>query len=128
MNPNLPQLTLSKTDFERLMRLIQTAQPEIAEPLEFELQRATLVDATELPANVVSMNSIVRFKDVDSNTESTLKLVYPHEASMERQQISVLAPIGSALIGMKIGDAITWSVPSGKEKRITVMEVSQPRE
>lgn len=121
------QLILTKADFEKLTSLIHTANAESADLLEEELSRASVVADKELPADVVSMNSKVRFQDLETEKETTVTLVYPHDADIEENKISILAPVGSALIGLRVGQVIQWPVPKGKEKRFKVLSViSQP--
>lgn len=72
----------------------------------------------ELPADVVSMNSKVSFKDLDTEKESVVTLVYPQDANIDEGKISIFAPVGSALIGLRVGQVINWPLPHGKEKKI----------
>jgi regulator of nucleoside diphosphate kinase len=123
MENNEVNLILTEKDFQKLSALIKSARPEIAEPLEEELSRAAVVPPEKLPTDVVSMNSTVTFTDVDSGKESTVTLVYPHDADVEQNKISILAPIGSALIGLRVGQVIRWPLPGGKEKRLKVVSV-----
>lgn len=116
-------LILSNGDFQKLSSLLNVAKPEIAELLEEELSRASVVPDNELPNDVVSMNSHVSFRDLDTGKESAITLVYPHEASIDENKVSILAPVGSALIGLKVGQVIEWPVPNGKEKRLKVISV-----
>jgi len=90
--------------------------------LEEELQQAIVVPPKDIPGDVITMNSKVRLKDLDSGKEMTYTLVYPPDADASQNKISVLAPIGTALIGFKVGDVIAWHVPSGL-KRLEVKEV-----
>lgn len=120
-------LILTKEDFEKLTSLINSTNLETIELLEEELNRASVVANEELPADVVSMNSKVRYQDLETGKETVVTLVYPHEADIEKNKVSVLAPIGSALIGLRVGQIIQWPVPNGKEKQVRVLAVlSQP--
>lgn len=116
-------LILTQDDFQKLSSLVSTTQSEIAELLEEELGRASIVSNDKLPQDVVSMNSTISFQDLDTNKDSIVTLVYPHEANIDENKISILAPIGSALIGLKVGQTINWPVPNGKEKRLKVISV-----
>ena len=116
-------LILTQADFQKLSSLLSSAQPEIAELLEEELGRATIVSNDKLPEDVVSMNATVSFQDLDTRKESVVTLVYPHEANIDENKISILAPVGSALIGLRVGQIINWPVPNGKEKRLKVISV-----
>lgn len=120
---NHDNLILTSGDFQKLSSLVSSTQTEIAELLEEELSRASIVPDDELPQDVVSMNATVRFQDLDTEKESTVTLVYPHEANIDENRISILAPVGSALIGLRVGQMIIWPVPNGKEKRMKVTSV-----
>jgi regulator of nucleoside diphosphate kinase len=119
-----PSLVISNEDFKKISALLLIAKPEIADLLEEELSRATLVPSTELPKDVVAMNSEVGFLDLDSGKEQTLTLTYPHEANIDMNKVSVLAPVGAALIGLKVGQTINWPVTEDKTRRIKVTSVS----
>ncbi len=117
---NHDNLILTSGDFQKLSSLVSSTQTKIAELLEEELSRASIVPDDELPQDVVSMNATVRFQDLDTEKESTVTLVYPHEANIDENKVSILAPVGSALIGLRVGQMIIWPVPNGKEKRMKV--------
>lgn len=126
---NQEKLIMTQADFEMLSEIVNSTRSERTVLLEEELGRASIVSAHELPSDVVSMNSTLSFLDLDSGKESVMTLVYPNEANIEENKISILAPIGSALIGLRVGQIINWPVPSGKEKRIKVLSVlSQPEQ
>lgn len=119
---------ITELDMERLKeRLLESeAVPEgdrenLAE-LEQELMRAEVVSPQEVPGDVITMNSLVRLKDLDTKKELTYTLVFPADADAAQNKISVLAPIGTALIGYRVGDIITWEVPAGR-RRLKVEEV-----
>ncbi len=81
--------------------------------LEEELLRAQVVESKEIPPDVVTMNSKIRLKDVDTGEEMTISLVFPQDADVNNGKISILAPVGTAIIGFKVGDTVEWPVPSG---------------
>lgn len=81
--------------------------------LEQELLRSTVVQPANIPNDVITMNSKVRLKDLDTEKEVIYTLVFPANADMDRKKISVLAPVGTALLGYRVGDVITWEVPAG---------------
>ncbi len=89
--------------------------------LEQELDRADVVQAGEIPADVVTMNSEVRLQDLDSGEVKVYRLVFPSQARTENS-VSVLAPIGTAMLGYRAGDVIEWRVPRGI-RRLKVVEV-----
>lgn len=120
---NTNGLILSDADFNKLSHLIKNIDSEVAELLDGELNRAAVVSSAELPQDVVCMNSKVKFTDLDTGKESFCTLVYPHEANIEENKISVLAPIGAALIGLRVGQVINWPISQNKEKHLKVIEV-----
>ena len=122
---NHEQIILGQDDFQNISSLVKNAQPDIADPLEAELDRATIVANGDIPADAVSMNSKVIFKDMDTDKEATAILVYPQDVNIDENKISILSPIGSALIGLRVGQLIQWPMPNGKSKRILVMSVSK---
>lgn len=122
------QLIITRTDLEKLTALINVNLTETSELLEEELTRATIVADEQLPNNVVAMNAIVKYIDLETNKESVLTLVYPHDASIEEKKISVLAPMGSALIGLQVGQTIQWPMPKGNTKKIKVISVERIKE
>lgn len=86
---------------------------ESLEALQGELDRAQIVDPTVVPHDVVTMNSRVRLTDVETNEEQVYTLVFPSDANVEQRKISVLAPIGTAILGYRVGDTVKWRVPGG---------------
>jgi len=84
--------------------------------LEAELDKAIIVDADKIPSDVITMNSKVSLKDMDTGKDSLYQLVYPEDADIEQNKISILAPIGTAILGYKAGDVIEWQVPAGLRK------------
>lgn len=106
-----PEIVLSSLDSERLYSLIDSlpknSVPGIEE-LEEELGRAKVVEPKEIPASIVTMNSTVRFFVESTKKEFELTLVYPKNVDSNGKTISILAPVGSALLGLSIGDQIEW--------------------
>lgn len=121
----LPPVTMSSLDHSRLERLLETGEnsrlPGI-DALQREMDRATLVAPAEVPASVVTMNSTIRFVDDASGTRHEFTLVYPADAG-KPGTISVLAPVGSALLGLSVGQSIRWPAPGGRELDLRVLEV-----
>jgi len=91
--------------------------------LTFELERATAVDPHEAPDDVITMNSTVRLRDLDTDEVEEYTLVYPRQANVTENRISVLAPLGTALLGYRTGETIEWPVPDGT-LRMRVEEVT----
>jgi regulator of nucleoside diphosphate kinase len=84
--------------------------------LKQELERAEIVSSAKIPGNVITMNSTVRLKDMHTNEELTFQIVFPSDADLEQGKISILSPVGMALLGYKVGDRVVWNVPSGVRK------------
>jgi regulator of nucleoside diphosphate kinase len=120
-----PAITVSRLDLDRIEALLERQPPAQAEALAAlrgELERATVVEPRDMPKNVVSMNSTVTFKDEASGEQSTLTLVYPMAAG-KPGTVSILAPVGSALLGLPKGKHIDWPTPDGRTRRLTVLSV-----
>lgn len=122
MHPSIDQhIIVSELDFARLTRLVE--QHDLApHSLDSELERALLVRPSEIPPNVVTMNSEVVYEELETRTRRTVRIVYPGDADAARGCISVLAPIGSALLGLRVGQAIIWRLPGGW-RRILLLEI-----
>lgn len=122
-----PKVIISSLDAERLEELLH-ALPGSAFPgrddLEAELTRAEIVDPKDMPPTVVTMNSTVRFEVVSSAEEFCLTLVYPKDIDASGEKISVLAPVGGALLGLSQGDEIEWPKPGGGVLRVRIKEVT----
>ncbi len=116
------QIWITTFDLERLSSLIdgvRAAGPQKKDylmMLERELERAKVVDPKDIPGDVITMNSAVRVRDLESGEETAYTLVFPADARIEENKISVLSAIGTALIGYRVGDVIEWRVPSGMKR------------
>lgn len=124
-----PPITVTRLDLERLERLLDSeaikALPGCA-MLHEELLRADVVEPEEIGPDIVTMNSTVRFVDEEAKTAYQLTLVYPDQAG-DPGAVSVFAPVGSALLGLSVGQAIRWQVPRGRQLQLRVVSVtSQP--
>ena len=110
---------ITDSDMERLKELVMVARKlgkedeEYLRELEGELDRGKIVKSKDIPNNVITMNSKVRLRDIDKQEEMVYWLVFPDDADPNQDKISILAPIGMALIGYKVGDIIKWKVPNG---------------
>ena len=128
------EIHLTDSDLQRLTTLLRENRLDRREDvgdlnrLEYEIERASIVRPTEIPRDVVTMNSRVRVRDLDSGDAVVFSLVYPslpfaagsdHLAEMT---VSVLAPIGTAVLGYRVGDSIEWDVPTGV-RRLKVEDV-----
>ena len=121
----LPPLLLSRLDSERIDALLEqpVAQGIDTEALEAELARAEVVEPGQMPGDVITMNSTARFRDEDTGDERELTLVYPKDADGSPDKVSILAPVGSALLGLRIGATIQWPVPGGRTIRLRVLSI-----
>jgi len=119
-----PPFILTQLDLQRLERLLDSLDDygPAAEALEQELSRAQIVERSEMPAGVVTMNSRVHCRDEGTGKDYHLTLVYPHDAGKEGT-VSVLAPVGTALLGMSVGQHIDWPTPSGKMIKLTLLAI-----
>lgn len=127
----LPEIQLTRRDFGRLDQLTATqGSPESHRVIDFlvrELSRARVVDAEEIGSDVVTMYSEVRFRDEESGRERVVTLVFPREHAVHDGALSVLTPLGAALIGLREGQSITFETLDGRTRRVTVLRVlSQP--
>lgn len=120
-----PLLIINRLDAERIERLIDDAETglEVAEALEAELERAEILDPEDMPADVVSMNSQVEFTDVGKSRRFTRTLVYPHSLATTEEGISVMAPVGAALLGLRVGDTIEWPLPGGQAATLRIESI-----
>jgi regulator of nucleoside diphosphate kinase len=110
---------ITSKDRERLEVIVRMTEAkdrgDLADLVD-ELNRATVVPAEEIPADVITMNSRVRLLDLDKRAAVEYTLVYPAEADFAKGKISVVAPIGAAMIGYREGDEIEWEVPGGRRR------------
>lgn len=122
-----PRIILSTLDYDRLHALLDspaTRGVAAADSLRLELDRADVLEPAVLPPDVVSMNSTVRFVFDPEPEEYEYTLSWPRDAELQdKARISVFTPIGAALLGLRVGDAIDWVVPSGKTVRLRVTEL-----
>lgn len=120
-----PRIVLSRYDRERLERLLSTVGPDRElDELREELDRAEVVEPEDVPADRVTMNSCVRFRDESSGVESQATLVFPGHADPKVHCVSVLAPVGSALLGLSVGDSIEWPLPNRRTRHLRVVAVT----
>jgi regulator of nucleoside diphosphate kinase len=126
MSQTLPPLILSLRDVRRIEALLATPQGEasaVAEALEAELLRGDVREPADMPADVVTMHSEVVCVDEASGAERRLTLVYPEAADGGAGKVSILAPVGAALLGLRVGQSINWPLPGGRSTRLTVKAV-----
>ena len=115
-------IIITDADRDRLLPVLDHHGGVLSEALESELQRAIVVAQREIPADVVTMNSEVVYEDADAGTRRTVRVVYPKDADAAAGRVSILAPVGAALLGLRVGQEITWRVANGL-KRLRVVEL-----
>jgi len=115
---------ITDADMKRLRPLVEELKNsrDDLRMLQQELVRARVIAPEEVPADVVTMNSKVRVRDMAMNEVTTYTLVFPDQANIEQHKISVVAPIGTAMLGQQVGDEFEWQVPAGPV-RLRVEEV-----
>lgn len=118
-------ITITQSDLERLRLMIEEERERLRrapsnghadshlKALEAKLERATLLSADEVPAEIITMHAEAHLVDLDTGEELCYTLVFPDEADVRHQRISVLAPIGTAMLGYRVGDVFEWPVPDG---------------
>jgi regulator of nucleoside diphosphate kinase len=123
-----PAITMTRSDRESLSRLAEShamRNPDVADVLMAELERARVVEDARIPADVVRMGSTLRFTS-DLGEVRRVTLVFPGEADIAEGKISILTPIGAALIGLAAGQSIDWTARDGRVHRLTVETVEAP--
>ncbi|SDA26232.1 GreA/GreB family elongation factor [Nitrosospira sp. Nsp11] len=120
-----PQVVLTSQDLDRLEALLETlpANAFPAKELRAELDRSEIVEPEQIPPSVVTMNSTVRFSIDSSGDDFCLTLVYPKDVDGSGDKISILAPVGSALLGLSTGDEIEWPRPGGGMIKVRIVEI-----
>lgn len=123
---------ITDLDMKRLSELLEVARrfnerdPADLAELAAELERAQVVPSAQIPADIITMNSTVRLEDLETGEEMTYTLVFPNEANIDQHKISVLAPIGTAMLGYRVGDTLEWQVPAGISRLKVKQIVYQP--
>lgn len=121
-----PSITLTRLDVQRLEKLIDSLDDTLpgVVALQAELDRAeNLVSHEKISPNIVTMNSRVHCREQSSGKDYHLTLVYPKDANPDEGKISILAPVGSALLGLQTGQHINWPAPGGKTLKLELLEV-----
>ncbi|KQU23048.1 nucleoside diphosphate kinase regulator [Methylobacterium sp. Leaf94] len=124
-----PHIKMTKDDHERLARLASFAAdrvPEVASFLADEVDRAKIIGDRACVSGLVQMGGRVEFRDDTTGKVQTVTLVYPGEADIEQGRVSVLTPIGAALIGLTLGQSMDWQTRTGTVKRLTILDVKVP--
>jgi regulator of nucleoside diphosphate kinase len=123
-----PTIILRATDYERLANLAHAARkrsPHLADQLADEIGRARVLAEGKHPQDTVCMNSEVEFRDDTTGKVQNVTLVYPEEADISQRKVSVLTPVGTALIGLRTGHSIMWETPNGEPRQLTVLSVQE---
>jgi regulator of nucleoside diphosphate kinase len=123
------EIVVTQSDMEKLQRLIEARRAYARDlhhlnELENELERATVLPASRMPKDVVTMHSRVWIRDMRTGEHLEYEIVFPREADLSDNRISILAPIATALLGYRTGAIVEWDVPGGKRKlRIEAVEM-----
>lgn len=116
-------ILMTERDYLRIKHILSFKNSDEFENLEVELDRAKIIDDSELPQGLVRMNTKFKFEVIQEEKMMTITIVYPEDSNFAEGKISVLAPLGSALIGLQVGQEINWRFPDGKVKRLKILEV-----
>lgn len=117
---NQPSIFITTKDAAKLRKLIREAfhsdyrGSDYLKQLAEEMEKASVVNPEQIPADVITLNSTARLVDQEANEEMVYTLVFPEDADISKGKISVLAPIGTAMLGYKTGDTFEWDTPGGK--------------
>jgi regulator of nucleoside diphosphate kinase len=127
------KIYISEFDIKRLKGLIKFAEERwdkrvvpYLEELDEELDRAEIVKSEEISSDVITMNATFRLSDLDSGEESVYTLVFPAKADSTKGKISILAPVGTAVLGYRVGNTVEWKVPAGLKRLRVKAIVYQP--
>ncbi len=129
---NQASIFITKTDEEQLRELLREAQRSeyrgsvYLKLLAGELDKAQVLESQKIPPDVITLNSVAHLLDLESNDEMIYTLVFPDEANVSQGKISVLAPIGTAMLGYRVGDIFEWDTPSGKRSIRVEKVIYQP--
>ncbi len=123
---------MNRLDYARIKKSIidlkqsRAISPEELEKLNGELNAAKIVDPEKVPVDVVTMNSVVRISFSNSGKVLQFKIVYPDEANLKENKISIFSPVATALLGYRVGDEVEWIVPGGATKILIEEIIYQP--
>jgi regulator of nucleoside diphosphate kinase len=120
-----PAIVVTKPDYERLSNLVDSARatPLVGEYLANELDRARVVEANQIAPTIVTMHSRFVFRDESTGEARTVSLVYPGEENIDEGCISILTPVGAALLGLSEGQSIEWETLTGESRVLTVVRL-----
>lgn len=120
---NEDAIFISEKDLIRIKHVLSFQRSKEYENLEIELDRAKIVSDNEIPEDLVTMNSKIRFLNIQENKEMIITIVYPSDANFAEGKVSVLASLGSAMIGLRVNQEINWLFPDGKTKTLKILQV-----
>lgn len=120
---NSDVILITEKDILRIKNVLSFQASSEFENLELELDRARIISDLEVPPDLVTMNSKVKFLNVQESREMVVTLVYPSEANFAEGKISVLASLGSALLGLRVDQDINWMFPDGKTRTLRILSV-----
>jgi regulator of nucleoside diphosphate kinase len=126
LHPELPPIAITRGDMEKLTRIADSSAGVFAQTAEFlgrEIERAQVIEEFESRPGLVKMGSRVTFRDDVTSQVRAVTLVYPGEADVSQGKISVLTPVGAALIGLSVSQSIEWETQSGGRRSLTVLAV-----
>lgn len=129
---NQPSIFITTKDAAKLRKLIREAfhsdyrGSDYLKQLAEEMEKASVVNPDQIPADVITLNSTARLVDQETNEEMVYTLVFPEDADISQGKISVLAPIGTAMLGYKTGDTFEWDTPGGKRVLRVKQVIYQP--
>lgn len=124
-----PTIILADKEADTLLDLaiaLSDRCPDLCRMLADEVDRAKIVAKSDLPSNVTAIGSIVRFHDEGSDTVRTVEIVYPSQADIALDRISVMSPIGAGLIGLSEGQSISWPDLQGRYRTLSIQRVTRP--
>lgn len=129
MTGRRPRIVISADDLTHIEALAEGAMdrnPALADRLLEEIGRARIVAAARMPANAIGIGSSVTYRDDATGQERTVTLVYPEDADIALQRVSVMTPIGVALLGLSEGASFYWDTRDNQRRMLTVIKVGQP--
>lgn len=119
------KIVVSRRDYTKLNAIISN-QGDTYKKLDSELKNALILEPENMPADIITMNSKVRFRDIEESEEYIFTLVYPEDADTSKGKLSILAPVGTALLGYRVGDEVSWDVPAGSKTFVVEEILFQP--
>lgn len=123
-----PKIVINADDLAHLEALAEGAlkrNAALADRMLEELGRARIVTAKKMPGNVIGIGSTARYRDNDTGQETSVTLVYPEDADIGQGRVSVMTPIGIALLGLAEGASFFWETRGGQRRTLTVIDVVQ---